>query len=219
MEKYIIILFILGTIYFIQNKLKDTDGFEDAETKEKPKVPVQNMVGIDDTNAINTLAQISKQLMAGGLTVPGDMSVIGNITANNLINLSNTKTKVSFQNDADNYFRIKDNDGKPLLAIGQGGDIFSKDNNLVLSGGNLAVKSNITATGAIINGRNIIGEIDAINAAIKKINDTLFTTVSYNDTFRLKRTLQKDDENAWFKGDGWKGLNDDWTKWYMQKSW
>jgi len=84
MEKYIIILVILATIYFIQNKLKETDGFEDAETKEKAKIPIQNMAGIDDTNAINTLAQISRQLMAGGLIVPGDMIVQGNIKAKNL---------------------------------------------------------------------------------------------------------------------------------------
>lgn len=57
MEKYIIILVILATIYYIQNKLL-IEGFEAASA--------QSMGGVDDTNAINTLAQISKQLMAGG---------------------------------------------------------------------------------------------------------------------------------------------------------
>ena len=70
------------------------DGFEDAETKEKGKIPVQNMAGIDDTNAINTLAQISRQLMAGGLTVPGDMIVQGNIKINFG---SNTGSKITPQ--------------------------------------------------------------------------------------------------------------------------
>ena len=67
MEKYIIILVILATIYYIQNKLQLTEGFE--------AVPAQTLGGVDDTNAINTLAQISKQLMIGGVTVPGNINI------------------------------------------------------------------------------------------------------------------------------------------------
>ena len=80
MEKYIIILVILTTIYYIQSKLL-IEGFEAA--------PAQSLGGVDDTNAINTLAQISKQLMAGGVTVPGNMTVQGNVTVTNNINLVN----------------------------------------------------------------------------------------------------------------------------------
>jgi len=69
MEKYIIIFVILATIYYIQTKLKETEGFE--------SLPAQSVGGVDDNNAINTLAQISKQLMVGGLTIPGNMSVQG----------------------------------------------------------------------------------------------------------------------------------------------
>jgi len=67
MEKYIIIFVILATIYYIQTKLKETEGFAD--------VPAQSLGGVDDTNSINTLAQISKQLMAGGITVPGNINI------------------------------------------------------------------------------------------------------------------------------------------------
>jgi hypothetical protein len=70
MEKYIIILVILATIYYIQSKLLIED-FAD--------VPAQSLGGVDDTNAINTLAQISKQLMAGGITVPGNIIVEGDL--------------------------------------------------------------------------------------------------------------------------------------------
>jgi hypothetical protein len=71
MEKYIIILVLLASIYYIQNKLKETEGFEGT---------TQNTTsGIDDTNAINTLAQIAKNLMAGGVTVPGNITVKGSI--------------------------------------------------------------------------------------------------------------------------------------------
>jgi len=70
MEKYIIILVILATIYYIQSKLL-IEGFEAA--------PAQSLGGVDDTNAINTLAQISKQLMAGGITVPGNIIIEGDL--------------------------------------------------------------------------------------------------------------------------------------------
>jgi len=75
MEKYIIILVILATIYYIQNKLQLTEGFQST--------PTQTIGGIDDSNSINTLAQISKQLMAGGVTVPGNMTVQGNMVFSN----------------------------------------------------------------------------------------------------------------------------------------
>ena len=71
MEKYIIIFVILATIYYIQSKLQLTEGFQSA--------PAQSLGGIDDTNAINTLAQISKQLMVGGVTVPGNINIQGDL--------------------------------------------------------------------------------------------------------------------------------------------
>ena len=75
MEKYIIILVILATIYYIQNCLKTTEGFE--TTSE------QSTYGVDDLNSINTLAQISKNLMRGGLTVPGNMDLTGKLGCGN----------------------------------------------------------------------------------------------------------------------------------------
>ena len=71
MEKYIIILVLLASIYYIQNNLKTSEDFEN--------VPAQSLGGVDDTNAINTLAQISKQLMAGGITVPGNIIIQGDL--------------------------------------------------------------------------------------------------------------------------------------------
>ena len=79
MEKYIIILVILATIYFIQNNLKTTEGFETTTS--------QSVFGVDDLNAVNTLAQISRQLMSGGLTVPGNMIVNGKTTINSGLNV------------------------------------------------------------------------------------------------------------------------------------
>ena len=72
MNIYIIIsVIIILVIYCIQN---NTENFEST-----PAVN-QSLTGIDDANAINTLAQISTQLMAGGLTVPGNMNITGKLT-------------------------------------------------------------------------------------------------------------------------------------------
>ena len=64
----IIITYLLYNIYC--DKIKEN--FSSAE---------QSIGGVDDTNAINTLAQLAKQLMAGGATVPGNLSIKGEIDA------------------------------------------------------------------------------------------------------------------------------------------
>ena len=133
MEKYIIILVILATIYYIQSKLKETEGFAD--------VPAQSLGGVDDTNAINTLAQIAKNLMTGGVTIPG------------AINLSNSKSKFTLINDPDNCFRIKDDRGAQVLAINDGGSIYSKGDGFILSGNDLILKGNQSIGGSLtVNG-------------------------------------------------------------------
>jgi len=67
MEKFLLIILILVLLYVIFNIKKNIEGFENA--------PAQSLGGVDDTNAINTLAQISKQLMTGGVTVPGNINI------------------------------------------------------------------------------------------------------------------------------------------------
>jgi len=120
-------------------RFNSVEGFAD--------VPAQSLGGVDDTNAINTLAQIAKNLMAGGVTVPG------------AINLSNSKTKFGLFNDPDNCFRIKDDRGAQVLAINDGGSIYSKGDGFVLSGNDLTLKGTITAAG-----RNILAELDKLNS-------------------------------------------------------
>jgi len=73
--KIISIIFMMIVIYQIYQLnctvFKDkVEGFEGAQ---------QSLGGVDDTNSINTLAQIAKQLMTTGLTVPGNMTVQGDI--------------------------------------------------------------------------------------------------------------------------------------------
>ena len=116
----IFMIFITYKLYFNESKL---EGFEGTQ---------QSLGGVDDTNAINTLAQIAKNLMAGGVTVPG------------AINLFNSKTKFSLVNDPDNCFRIKDDRGAQVLAINDGGSIYSKGDGFILSGNDMTVKGNVS---------------------------------------------------------------------------
>jgi len=80
MNKYLIILIILATVYYLQYNA--IENFSNSE---------QSIGGIDDQNSINTLAQIAKKLMTGGNTVPGnlningDLSITGKITGDLLI--------------------------------------------------------------------------------------------------------------------------------------
>ena len=134
MEKYIIILVILATIYYIQTQLNNIEGFADAP---------QTIGGVDDANAINTLAQIAKNLMTGGFTIPGS------------INLTNNKTKFTLVNDADNCFRVKDDRGGQVLAINDAGAVFTKGDGLVLSGNDLTLKGNQSIGGNLGVGGNL----------------------------------------------------------------
>jgi len=71
--KIISIIFMMIVLYQIyvlnQAVFKDkVEGFEGA---------TQSLGGVDDANAINTLAQIARKLMDGGITVPGDINTTG----------------------------------------------------------------------------------------------------------------------------------------------
>jgi len=79
----LVIIILIYQIYLLNKRFSKIEGFADA--------PVQSLGGVDDTNAINTLAQIAKQLMTTGLTVPGNMTVQGNtILAGNTTVQGNT---------------------------------------------------------------------------------------------------------------------------------
>ena len=69
MNKYLIILIILATVYYLQYNA--IENFSNSE---------QSIGGIDDQNSINTLAQLAKKLMTGGNTVPGNLSINGDLS-------------------------------------------------------------------------------------------------------------------------------------------
>jgi len=137
--KIIVIIFLMILTYQIYQincvVFKDkVEGFEGT---------TQSVYGIDDTNAINTLAQIAKNLLAGGVTVPGNMRVNGDI--------STGEGKVSINNGTIN---LTSDGGGGLYFLKSGGVSGDKVWNKLYTG-------DLTVQGGInVSGRNILAELD-----------------------------------------------------------
>jgi len=103
MEKYLIIIGILIGLYFIYK-------YNESLTENFADVPAQSLGGVDDTNAINTLAQISKQLMAGGVTVPGNMTINGVLSPAHSVWHTSTdgKPRLHYGNNSHTFYRTGD---------------------------------------------------------------------------------------------------------------
>jgi hypothetical protein len=102
MEKYLIIIGILIGLYFIYKY--------NESLVENFEAPAQSLGGVDDTNAINTLAQIAKNLMAGGLTVPGNMTVNGVLSPAHSVWHTSTdgKQRLHYGNNSHSFYKTGD---------------------------------------------------------------------------------------------------------------
>jgi len=101
------IVFMIFTTYLLYKLYADKcykEGFEGTQ---------QSLGGVDDTNAINTLAQIAKNLMTGGVTVPGAMNVTGGVTT-----------------PKGTGFKVTSSSGQSYGIWGGGGSGFASDNGL-----------------------------------------------------------------------------------------
>jgi hypothetical protein len=99
-------IFTIIFMIFIAYKLclieaKSVEPFEGSQ---------QSLGGVDDTNAINTLAQIAKNLMAGGVTVPGNMTVQGALNPAHSVWHSSTdgKHRIHYGNNSHSYYKTGD---------------------------------------------------------------------------------------------------------------
>jgi hypothetical protein len=150
--KIITILFmiiIIYQIYLMNCRFNSIEGFEGS---------AQSLGGVDDTNAINTLAQIAKNLMAGGVTVPGNMALQGDIhTIGTLSTIGpDKKNKVCLHTPPD---------GRRALYIAPqklDGSDWEWGNGLALEFH--AKTINTQSNNLIVQGRNIIAELDKLNS-------------------------------------------------------
>ena len=102
--------------FYILNCNKSNETFADGE---------QSVGGIDDTNAINTLAQLARKLMDGGATVPGNLNFKG--TTMPLSILSGTASpdayKFQFGDGTGWRLRFQKDDKTPTMDVYDNGNV------------------------------------------------------------------------------------------------
>jgi len=189
--KVFTIIFMIFITYLLCNIYSDKikESFAEAE---------QSIGGVDDANAINTLAQLAKQLMAGGATVPGNLSVKGEIDATGSLKSAGvttggiTATAITASGDITTSGAIKIKNKWMLGGSGGGsGDdewvrMTGLDNKTYYGG--FAAGKLWTADNTI-NGRNIFAEIDALKASTIKHSETI--------DLRLTKGFAPDGSLAW----------------------
>jgi len=80
MDLFKILTLVLIIILFYKNFIIDN-----TENFASTSAPLNPPTLIDDWNAINQLAQVSRQLMAGGVTVPSGLNIMGKLKENNKV--------------------------------------------------------------------------------------------------------------------------------------
>lgn len=151
MEKYIVILILAVLVYYIHNcwvESKIEKFFNSNKIREGFGDVAQSVGGVDDQNAINTLAQVAKKLQEGGLSLPGKLSFV-----------NQSSNSIGLQIDEDNYFRIKNKAGGQMIAIDSNGKTFfgpaGKDDGPVTCG-QLSVKNG----SEFIGGRHFFTDLE-----------------------------------------------------------
>ena len=105
-NNYLILGLVLffGVLYYCFSSSSVTENFQNQAVTS----------GQDDMNSINTLAQLARQLMSGGTTLPGNLTVQGNTTVQNSLGVTGTITTLN-----DNIIaRSTDNGGKNKTRLG-----------------------------------------------------------------------------------------------------
>jgi len=155
MEKFLIIIIIVLILYYLF-KCWNMKVEHFADTPKE-----QSISGSDDTNSINTLAKIATQLMNGGLTIPGDITVTKNITTDS-IKIKN-KWMIGGTGGAsgnDDWMRITDIDNKDYKGGLAAGRLYTADNT--------------------INGRNLFAEIDDLKNKLVESYKSVPVIINFN---------------------------------------
>ena len=130
MNNCIYFLFITFLLLLILKINKTLEGMSNTESKNLEKMVEDTVkkVYLADINAIRNLSEVSKKLQSGGLEIPGDLKVKGNLTVDNNINTktanisssakcqqldivgTNGTTHLNYQNKGLNYYRGSQNE-------------------------------------------------------------------------------------------------------------
>ena len=181
--KIISIIFMMIVLYQIYQLnctvYKDkVEGFEGA---------TQSLGGVDDANAINTLAQIARKLMDEGLTVPGSMTVTGVSKAKGGLEIAN---KWGLYDTGDAWIRLNNIGNKTTDMNGESGIAMQK-----LSVNTIGYVNNIVVNSIKTGqGRDILAELDKLNSRWNGNNLTVDSITSSGEgIFRSPITISTGD--------------------------
>ena len=176
--KIISIIFMMIMIYqiYVLNKavFKDkVEGFEGA---------TQSLGGVDDANSINTLAQIARKLMNEGLTVPGNMTVNGVLSPAHSVWHTSTdgKHRLHYGNNSHTFYKTAD------AHVWRNRD--DTDRMVLDHGANLRVDGGLT-----VSGRNILGELNNLNAKVANLNLGKFRLTDEGVALTIRNSQRGDD--------------------------
>ena len=111
---FIVIIFLLFHIYYKIDQIKEPMADTDISSQIKDAVKQIYMI---DVEAIRNLSEVANKLQKEGLTIPGNLTVTGNINTNGGITSSNINTNGSITlgkinlSDTENSLRIKNQNG------------------------------------------------------------------------------------------------------------
>ena len=136
--KIIVIIFmiiIIIKVFILDNNYKEH--FEQAE---------QSVGGVDDQNAINTLAQLARKLMDGGATVPGNLNFKGTTMPLSILSgvASPDAYKFQFGDGSGWRLRFQKDDTSPTMDVYDNGNVNVAGNmkaNTITSDGAIKIKN------------------------------------------------------------------------------
>ena len=189
-NNYLILGLVLffGVLYYCFSPSSVTENFQNQAITS----------GQDDMNSINTLAQLARNLMSGGHTIPGNLAIEGTLRvtgATTLTNLNVTGT-TSFANNT----WIKSIDGRQKLYFSQNGTTYFG------TGDNYAWRSKRDADGTdlmILNGDNGALTVNGGNGALsagglniaKGTGSPDWTKIQFGDRTGWRIRYQQNDAN------------------------
>jgi len=162
-------------LYFVLIQVFDNFTLE-QENFDPSLVPVSSIVTLAKVaqkliNGNGTLINPSNLQIGSSSSAPGNLTVTGT-TSSKSISLPSATANNTFtlQNDTDNYIRLKDNGGGQLLAIGQDGSFYTKNNTLINSG-------NTTLSGTLnVAGNTTVNSLSTTNGSVSINNGTINLT-------------------------------------------
>jgi hypothetical protein len=154
-----------------------------------------NKIGTDTTKAIEDLGKIAAQLLAGGATVPGNLTINGTTTIAGGLTIKNGTAspdahKIQWGDGSGWRLRYQKDDKNPVMDV--------------IDNGTVSIQKQL-----YVGGRDILDELNAIKGSIAALKSS---TVKWNDDVSFQ-----DFDNGWLSAGGRVGSDNNW-RWHRIRS-